>query len=71
MNLDDLPDQCAFCSQKQGAAQLCICYGVDNSGKEHKSALCKDCIRIFLLEMARAEPAEFEKLVAEARLEAE
>jgi hypothetical protein len=71
MDLADLPDQCAFCSQKQGAAQLCICYGVDKDGKEHKSALCKECIRIFLLEMATTEPEEFEKLVAEARLEAE
>jgi len=36
-------------------------------GKVYSGALCKGCIRSFILDMAYLEPDEFEKLVEEAR----
>jgi hypothetical protein len=61
------PTACAFC--RTATTDLCISHRVDLESKVHTGALCGDCIRWFILEMAHADPERFERLVEEARAE--
>jgi len=51
----------------QDEVALSVCHRVGWDGKIYSGALCKACIRSFILDMAYAEPLEFEKLIEEAR----
>lgn len=68
MNLDDLPKHCAFCGLSRDVARgFHVSVAFENDGKERRGALCGDCIRVFILEMAHMDRPKFEELVQEAR----
>ena len=68
MNLEDLPQHCAFCGVPRAAAGgFHVCVAVDQAGKQNRGALCGDCIRLFVFEMAHLDRSKFEALVEEAR----
>jgi hypothetical protein len=68
MTLEDLPQTCAFCGTAREAARgFHICVAVDAAGKQTRGALCGDCIRLFVIEMAHLDRSKFEALVEEAR----
>jgi hypothetical protein len=48
-------------------SELCVCKRVDSEGGIHTGALCQDCVRMFILDMAYTDPERFEAMVAEAR----
>jgi len=54
-----------FCRRQTD--HLAISHRKDLEGRIYSGALCKGCIRSFILDMAYVEPDEFESLVAEAR----
>jgi hypothetical protein len=64
----DLPSECCLCREEKASTELCVCIRRDSSGKKHKGALCKSCIRGFLLEMSVTDPAEFDSFIKEAWL---
>jgi hypothetical protein len=54
------PTKCLFCGRDGQPLAVSLSH-------EYEGALCMGCIRSFIFDMAYTDPAEFEKLVVEAR----
>lgn len=64
----DAPTECCFCHKtKADGTDLNAMSRVDWHGKFYTGALCSDCVRLFIMEMAHRDRVAFEKLVVEAR----
>jgi hypothetical protein len=68
MNIPDLPQKCAYCGlPRESARGFHVMVAFDNQGNQNKGALCGDCIRLFIIELAHSDRAKFDELVEEAR----
>jgi hypothetical protein len=63
----DYPTECALCRLGKDRVYLNICVRVDDDGTVHKGAVCTECMRFYILELATMNPSEFEKLIEDAR----
>jgi hypothetical protein len=68
MDLSKLPKDCGFCGRaprtSPGSHIGASFYG---EGEPYTGAICGDCIRTYIIELAHRDRPQFEKLVEEAR----
>jgi hypothetical protein len=66
--LDDFPKECACCGKERGDGTGFDLYiNVNWDGTTHRSAVCNDCIRAHIMNLAYSNREKFEEMVKEAR----
>jgi hypothetical protein len=66
-NVDREPTECLFCGKTSGeVGWFNVCHAFHADGLKHVGALCSECVRLFLIQMALTNRRDFERFVEEA-----